>query len=1065
PNDDERFIIQYIEPVAFNREAVGLDIGSETHRRRAVLQALHTGKATLTAPITLVQASSKPGISYLLLLPVYAPGHLAIDPSPRETSALGLTYAPLVIQEVLDSLNLRRNLFGMRVADVEADASRSFYETQTPADSADVSYTAQIDQSIAGRTWRITLNTLPGFVATQGLADPRVTGIVGLVLTGLLAAALYALQRARSSARELRTEQKRRAVALQTSRDAIVLVDPQGTIVDWNQGAIEMFGYAANEVLGQSALTILVPPEFVNQARQTQQRAQEGMVTDAFDTQRLHRDGQRIDVSVLAVPLLGEDGKFSDMALSMRDIRAKKASEREIHALNASLEQSEKLLDRAGQVAKVGGWELDARTRALTWTAQTRRIHEVPDNYQPQLDQVLAFYPPEARSVLQQAIGDVISDRRSGFDLELPLTTAQGRGIDVRTVGTVDLHDGEVVRLYGALQDITERKAFERKLAETTARAESANQAKSEFLANMSHEIRSPLNAIAGLTYLLRQTAVDSEQATFLNRIKLASDTLLQTINDVLDLAKVEAGEMTLVLEPFALERTISDTVDIMGVLAHNKDLPIALSMAKPLPKRVLGDCARLTQVLTNLLSNAIKFTERGKVTVEASWEPTQTGQGTAQIHVRDSGIGLDSEALKRIFEPFVQADGTTTRRFGGTGLGLAIVKQLVERMGGQFGVSSKPGEGSDFWVEIPFELADDNVLPSAQEFVLRSDALAGKTILIVDDSDVNRDVARRIIERKGAQVLLAEDGTKAVGLVRYATPPVDLVLMDLHMPVMDGFEATRRIRLELNRSDLPILALSAGVTLGERQSAREAGMNDFVTKPFDPGHLLRTIVQHLGLQGSLEASSSQQEMDQLAASAAGWPKIAGVDMAEVRERLSHDRVLFTQMLQRLFRAYPRLALRADLADAPARRSAIDDVHKLKGNAGTLGMKGLYNLAATLETHLRQNKLGEVPAQVQTINDELTRLNTACAAFLAEQAPRDLPGAQTEASAPLSVEAFDELIRLLRERNMRAVLTFDKLAPTLRARMSPETFQATQNSVQNLQFAEALRLIATDRPS
>jgi PAS domain S-box-containing protein len=668
----------------------------------------------------------------------------------------------------------------------------------------------------------------------------------------------------------------------------------------------------------------------------------------------------------------------------------------------------------------------------------------------------LKFHDPREVQQRREALGKALGRPASIAELftdpawlgrprEWTYRRGDGRHVPVSLILTpMHGHSGDVTGILGVVMDITERKQFEHSLEQATARAEAASRAKSEFLANMSHEIRSPLNAVLGLIYLLRQSVLDAEQRSFLDRIKLASDTLLQTINDVLDISKVEAGELVLVHEPFQLPDTVSDLVGLMGVHAMNKGLPIELTLAQGLPARVIGDGMRLTQVLTNLLSNAVKFTERGQVSVQVEWQAIDATQGKARLSVRDTGIGMTSDAVGRVFEPFMQADNTTTRRFGGTGLGLSIVKRLVELMGGQLGVHSQPGVGSEFWVELPFEVADDSVQPSARELLLRPDALAGKTLLVVDDSDINRDVARRILERKGARVVLAENGAQAVEAVRQDDPPIDLVLMDVHMPVMDGFEATRAIRQQLQRSQLPILALTAGATTGERETARTAGMDDFVTKPFEPARLLRIIVDRLGVHDALAPA---QDTLPAAATEPRWPQIEGIDMAQARDRLSHDLPLFVSMLRRFVQAWPQLVAGDDLDDARVRDAAIHDVHKFCGTAGTLGMTQLHAQAVALEACLRDRQSQRAGTLFAPLNATLARLRAACAPFLAAHEPRDAAPVDADVSAAVDARQLDELLDLLRRKNMRATTAFERLAPALQVRLGSRAFLALKEHV------------------
>ncbi|UUX97882.1 PAS domain S-box protein [Aquabacterium sp. J223] len=373
--------------------------------------------------------------------------------------------------------------------------------------------------------------------------------------------------------------------------------------------------------------------------------------------------------------------------------------------------------------------------------------------------------------------------------------------------------DGQLLGYLGVAHDVSAQRRVEESLREATWRAEQASLAKGQFLANMSHEIRTPLNAVIGLTYLLAQTDLDEQQAAFLAKVRLASAALLSVVNDVLDLSKIEAGELVLERRPFELSRTLQELGDLMAVQAHGKGLQLEIEPLDVVPVWVEGDETRLRQILTNLLGNAVKFTPRGTVRLQAR----RTGNATAgfiRFEVEDTGIGIDAEVQDRLFAPFFQADASTTRRFGGTGLGLSIVRRLSQLMGGAVGVHSTAGKGSRFWVELP--LAE--VAPGTVPRTAGPTRLDGLHILVVDDSDINREVAQRIVEAAGAIVSTASDGAQALALLR-GTSTVDLVLMDVQMPILDGCAATRQMRLDPTLAQLPVLALTAGGA-GERARA-----------------------------------------------------------------------------------------------------------------------------------------------------------------------------------------------------------------------------------------------------
>jgi hypothetical protein len=472
PNHDDRLVIQYIEPVARNREAVGLDIGSEANRRRAALTAQRTGKATLTGPITLVQATGQPRAGFLILLPVYREGRQVPDPAAIGDQALGWTYAPLVIHEVLQGLQIDRQAWRLRIADVDGGVATPFYAS-TEAAAIETGHLWQVDTPVAGRTWRVQLAALPAFVASQRMTSPETVGLAGVLLAALLTGALQALLRVRRHARELQIERERRAAALQTSRDAVVMVDPQGTVFDWNQGAQALFGYAPREIIGKSAFDLLVPADRVAETRETAARAARGDMVPAYDTQRLHRDGQAIDVSVLAVPLQGPDGGHAGIALSMRDIRQAKQAQRQIEQLNASLERQVDSRTAALNVALTSLQStFDAVPALVAYWDKSSVLVRANLAWQRQFAATLAARPGDSEHAQLSALcptfaaatTSVLEGRRNNF--ECVLDRPDGRQTWNAFVECLpDIHAGEVIGYYTVLQDVTQQTRDKAQLA------------------------------------------------------------------------------------------------------------------------------------------------------------------------------------------------------------------------------------------------------------------------------------------------------------------------------------------------------------------------------------------------------------------------------------------------------------------------------------------------------------------------------------------------------------------------------------------------------------------------
>jgi PAS domain S-box-containing protein len=392
-------------------------------------------------------------------------------------------------------------------------------------------------------------------------------------------------------------------------------------------------------------------------------------------------------------------------------------------------------------------------------------------------------------------------------------------------------------------EDITGRMQLTRHLEESRNRAEQASRAKSQFLANMSHELRTPLNALLGLARLLQQGAGSRQRRReYLDLMADSAQSLSSIVSDILDLSKIEAGRLDIEVTPMDLHQLARSLHRSFSVLSRAIELDFGFHIDPGVPEVVEGDPLRVRQILANFINNALKFTTTGSVQIRIG----RAAGSSVRLAVHDTGPGFDDATRQRLFLPFSQADESTTRRFGGTGLGLSICRELAALMGGAVGADSVPGQGSVFWAELP--LPPSAHPPSASDFAgLDTAALGDLNVLVVEDNDVNMMICVALLEQRGAHVVQAADGALALRAVREQAAQgcaIDLVLMDLQMPVMGGLVATRLLRMEHNRFELPIIGLSAGAFSAERAEALAAGMNDFVVKPIEPRKLERAILR-----------------------------------------------------------------------------------------------------------------------------------------------------------------------------------------------------------------------------
>ena len=615
-----------------------------------------------------------------------------------------------------------------------------------------------------------------------------------------------------------------------TSPDVITLTDlATGRYAMVNQTFERLTGYSAAEVVGRTAMELGIWQDVDDRSGFVARLREQGTVQDA-PTVFITKRGQPISMRVSGARFAMDRREY--LVINARDVTASERArlEREAILETASIgiavtrDQHFVLVNPCFE--QMFGWQpgsLHGESGRVVW-ASDEDYAEVGASIGPAL----------ARG--EQVEVERISRRRDGSTF---LCRVVGKAIDPS-------HPAKGGTIW-IVEDVTERRGAERALSAARDQAEAANRAKSAFLANTSHELRTPLHGMLGLTDMARAPDIDDAlRRLYLDQISESAQTLTGIISDILDLSKIEAGKLQIEAMPFELSELLRSVHRAYVTMAAARDLPLHLDIDVSALGQVLGDPLRVRQIVSNYLSNAVKFTPRGNVRLSARRLPS----GPVRIEVHDSGAGIDAETQARLFKPFTQADESTTRRFGGTGLGLSICRELALLMGGNVGVDSKPGSGSCFWAELPLprpaavEATEAATKPPAFDPVER---LKGARVLMVEDNAVNMLIAVAMLDRWKVQVEQASDGRQAVEAVERAAArnePFDAVLMDLQMPVMSGYEATRQLRKMGCGRHLPVIALTAAALVSEREQAMDAGMDDFLTKPIDADKLCTTLAR-----------------------------------------------------------------------------------------------------------------------------------------------------------------------------------------------------------------------------
>lgn len=826
---------------------------------------------------------------------------------------------------------------------------------------------------------------------------------------------------------------------VENASDVLFMLTEEGTFAYVSPQWQLAIGYAMPETIGKSFMPFIHPDDVAGCLAVMQRIFETGEKQGEIEYRVQCKDGSYLWYSATgSLATDPVDGTRTIIGIG-RDITERKRSDEELSESKAAAEDSKEKLLLSAKAGGVAFWEYDVVNNNLFWDDQMYVIYGVqPDTFENVYQAWEAILHPDD---MVRVNGDVQKALRGEkeYELDFRVVWPDGSLHTIAAVGKV-VRDasGQPVSMVGANWDVTKAKKAEEDilqfarlinekniaLNDALVAAEQANAAKSQFLSNMSHEIRTPLNAIIGYSALMQRSksAGTKGEQDFIGKIHTSGKLLLNVVNDILDYSKIESGKMALEQITFRNEVMIDNMVSMMQQSAREKGLHLSETVSADIAPYLIGDPHRLAQVLANLLSNAVKFTMRGEVELTVTLLKQQGEQQLLRFSVRDTGIGLSAEQINKLFRPFTQADDSTTRQFGGTGLGLSISKQLVELMGGEIWCESSEGTGSTFSFTAWFGVGQASDMDrftvgstSCPEISLSSYNFSGHRILLVEDNQVNQELALELLRDTGVAIDVANNGSEAVTAVCDSGTLYDLVLMDIQMPVMDGYDATRLIRSDERFAGLPIIAMTAHAMMEEQFKILQAGMNAHVAKPVDMRILLQVMNLFLKNQEQPGTHSLKRQTVSASNEAASSGKahvtgrvstppaapanigddetlpapVDGLDMDAALMRLNGKVKIYNRLLRQFGENWSSAPKKIEEALYNGDTElALRLVHTAKSSAGTIGAVELSCRAETLETALEDGNASDdvVSGPLQHFATELNRLVAELADRLNDEA-------------------------------------------------------------------------------
>lgn len=911
----------------------------------AMSQAEASGYSTVSRPVSISDGSSTFQLSFVFT-PVFSDMH-------RNISGF-----------IIAALDLERIMLSNRFGDVSGDSGISMSLINlSPGSMMEKDLSSDLrffPLFVFGNTFAIEVKTDdPERFPTQIV--PGIATVFFVFLLTVLFSMFIVFLRNREILLEIMVKNKTKELAesendlmttLYSIGDAVISTDALGIVKRMNAVAVDLTGFSVEEGVGRNvdeifniknAVTgenIKCPVEDVILTRKA--------VELVNDTTLISKNGSERQIADSVAPIIDPGGGLKGTVLVFHDVTDQ-------YRIKQQLVESNERFILAVDGSQDGIWDWNLRTNELFLSKRWKEMIGYGEDEVPGvIDSLERRIHPDDKLRVMKEMENYLSGRQKHYSCEFRLRNKNGSYIWVLARGEALFDEsGRAYRMAGSHTDITERKLNEQAYIDARKEAEKATLAKSEFLANMSHEIRTPLNGIIGFSELLMRSKLDPIQAGYMSNISKSADVLLDVVNDVLDLSKIEAGKMELESENCDLHALLNESAELIRHKILDKPIKLEISIEKDVLHNVITDSLKLRQVVVNLLSNAAKFTERGMIELKAaSVRKTADGREGIRISVSDTGIGIKPEQMEKLFKSFTQADPSTTRKYGGTGLGLVISNKILEKMGSRINVESRYQEGSVFWFEIdlvPGEYAGPPVDHAPSESP--NDIFVSNRkfrILVAEDNEINMMLTKNVLDQAlpASDVISASNGSEAVKLYLEYLP--DLVFMDIQMPEMDGYSAAREIRsIEkgLNRRS-PVVALTAGVIKDEKARCFECGMDDYITKPVTGSMIAAVLRKHL-----VENAGRKDSFDE----------------EQLRNDIGDDQELFSKLIDTVRTEFPQKisALRISVENGDM-KDALSSTHALKGSCLSMRFRRMAGIAKELESVIKSGSSKDIVMSVVT---------------------------------------------------------------------------------------------------